>query len=526
MLSEKIRTWLGPEAQIELTADLAHGDFTTNRALVLGKKEKRPALEAAKDLVAEWEKSKPPEIAEIKIAGAGFINFYLSPEWLRQNLKEVLKQKEKFGWNQRLAGQKIIVEYTDPNPFKELHLGHLMSNAIGEAISRLVEAGGAEVRRACYSGDVGLHVAKAVWAGGDYVLGARKYDEDEQAKKDIQGLNRKIYLKNDPEINRRYELGRKKSLEQFERIYRKLGTKFDYYFFESETGALGKKTVEENAGKIFERSDGAVVFRAEKYDPKLHTRVFINTESLPTYEAKELGLAKLKYEQYPYDQSIIITGNEVNQYFKVLLRALELVFPALAAKTKHLSHGMLRLPSGKMSSRTGEIIAAETLLEEIGAKVKEKSTNAPVNDIAVAAVKYQILKQAPGRDAVFDINQSISLTGDSGPYLQYTGVRARSVLAKAGKIVSVLDGLAAKPDELLRLLSRFPEVVSRASSDYAPQHLVTYLLALAGAFNHYYAENQIIGSAEESYRLALTAAAAQVIDNGLWLLGIKMPERM
>lgn len=512
MISEKIKDWLGDiRAKVEPTEDLANGDYTTNFALVLKKD--------AKILKTELEKNLLPEIARIEVAGPGFLNFYLTEKAIVENLKNILKQKDKYGWNEKLKNQKVIIEYTDPNPFKEFHVGHLMSNAIGESISRLIEAGGAEVKRACYQGDVGLHVAKAIWADGDYALGFKKYEEDEQAKKEIQEINKKIYNQSDEKLNKLYETGKKASLKSFEKIYEKLGTKFDHYFFEGEAGEFGRKIVADNIDGVFEKSDGAIIFRAEKYNPKLHTRVFISSDGLPTYEAKELGLAQIKFEQYPHDQSLVVTGNEINQYFQVLLQALKLIFPALAKKTRHVSHGMLRLPAGKMSSRTGEVITAESLLAEVKTRAPEKITD----DIAVAAVKYTILKQAPGRDVIFDPTKSISLTGDSGPYLQYTYARARSVLAKADW-QNDLDQF--EPTDTSRLLARYPDVVERATADLAPQLIVHYLLELASSFNHFYAENKIIGSSEENSRLALTATVAQVLKNGLWLLGIATPEKM
>ncbi len=533
LISEKIRDWLGAGAKVEPTGDLANGDYATNLALVT----KRDAQELAQEL----EKSKPAEIGKIEVAGPGFINFTLTREYLAQNLRDSLEQKDKFGWDESLRGKKVLVEYTDPNPFKEFHIGHLMSNAVGESISRLIESRGAEVKRACYSGDVGLHVAKAIWwlrqSPGNflkaYAEGHKSYETDENAKKEIIAINKKLYDRSDSAINLLYSAGLENSLEYFELIYKKLGTMFDYYFLESEVADFGKQLVQENTGKIFEESDGAVVFHAENYDKKLHTRVFINSDGLPTYEAKELGLAKIKFDKFNYDESIIITANEVDQYFRVLLKALEQIFPELAAKTKHISHGFLRLstrtdenqggPSKKMSSRTGDVITAESLLAQVGEQVRAKNADAPVDDIAVAAIKFEILKQAPGRDVIFDINKSVSLEGDSGPYLQYTYARAWSVLEKSAQQSDLADLEISEP---ARLLARYPDIAERAAETLAPQMLIQYLLQLASSYNSYYAQKKIIGSEQEKSRLALTQAVAQVLKNGLWLLGIKAPEKM
>ncbi len=512
---------------VEYPADLAHGDFASNVAMVAAKTAGENPKAVAEKIKEKILADKPEWLAKVEVAGPGFINFYLATSVFAAEIKKVLSEKENYGRGQKLAGQKVIVEYTDPNPFKEFHIGHLMPNVIGESLSRLLAFSGAEVKRACYQGDVGLHVARAVWGllelkpaqlsaatlGEAYAYGATKGDEAA-----IREINKKIYDKSDEAINKIYDEGRRVSLEYFETIYEKLGTKFDYYFFESAAGPFGKQVVEDNLGKVFEKSDGAVVFKGAE-EEGLHTRVFINSDGLPTYEAKELGLAKIKFDEFPYDQSIVVTGNEIQAYFKVLLKAMSLVFPDLAAKTKHVAHGMLRLPTGKMSSRTGDVITAEFLLAE-AMKAREDVTE----PIAVAAIKYSILKQAPGRDIIFDLEKSLSFLGDSGPYLQYTAVRAQSILAKAPNLAVEL--VAEDATAVEKLLIRFPDLAAFAAQELAPNYIVTYLLELASAFNAYYAQNRIIGSENENYRLALTAAVAQVLKNGLGLLGIQTPDQM
>ena len=541
---------LGLEAEISLEYPkvLSHGDFATNVALLLAKEKKTSPLNLASAIAAEIPSD--PDIEEIQAVPPGFINFRLSAGYFKKSLEKILAEKEKFGRGGKKG--KIIIEYTDPNPFKEFHIGHLMSNTIGEAISRLLEWSGADIKRACYQGDVGVHVASAIWGlkelglpsgvatlpekmaflGRAYALGAAEY---EKKKSEIDLLNKEIYEKTNPETNEIYQKGRQWSLDYFESIYKILGTKFDFYFFESEGGIIGKKIVLDNLGKVFEESEKAIVFRGEKYG--LHTRVFVNSFGLPTYEAKELGLAKIKYEKYPYDRSIVVTGNEINEYFKVLLSAMSLVFPELALKTKHISHGMLRLPTGKMASRKGEVITAKSLIdlakEEVVKKMdvtrfkdqKEKENIAET--IAIGAIKFSILKRSPGHDIIFDMNQALSLEGDSGPYLQYTATRANSVLEKA-KIAGVSVGVTkGENQELERLLSRFSDIVEIAEKSLSPQYIADYLLDVAQAFNNYYNNVMILDSSEEApYKVALTAAVSQVLTNGLHILGIKVPVKM
>ena len=539
------------EIILEHPADLANGDYSTNVALVLAKKLKERPTEIAEKIAKELQGSalkseKGQTFEKIKVAGNGFINFYLSPKFFAGSIGEILKAGGDFGRNKKLTGKKVMVEYTDPNPFKEFHIGHLMSNAIGESIARLYEASGAKVVRACWQGDVGLHVAKAIWGklkkpnanwGESYVFGTRNYNEN---KIEIDELNKKIFAQSDSEINKIYNEGRQWSLSHFEEIYKKLDTKFDYNFFESKEGREGEKIVAEFLKKgVFEKSEGAMVFRGEKYG--LHTRVFITSQGLPTYETKELGLNKAKFEAEPdLAQSIIITANEQDDYFRVVLKVMEQIYPLIAEKTKHISHGMLRFASGKMSSRTGNVITGESLIsmmENLAAeRIKDRELSSAekqkiIEAVGVGAIKYSILKQNIGTNIIYDFDRSISFEGDSGPYLQYTYARAKSVLAKVTERHGVSTGTVDTPclqvsNNLERLLYRFPEVVARAAVEYEPHSVATYLIELASAFNNFYAHNQIIGSEEENYRLALTHAVSIVLKNGLWFLGIQAPERM
>lgn len=551
IISEELKKAIGEEVSytVEPQETAEFGEYSSNAALILAKQSGKNPRELAAGL--QEKLSASPELGgvveRIEVAGAGFLNFYLQRGVFAENIKTALSRKKNFGKNDALHGKKIIVEYTDPNPFKEFHIGHMMTNTIGESLSRVFEFAGAEVKRANYQGDAGLHVAKAIWhffrrgggdvlplaSGEDYVQGNIAYDEDLNAKEGIEAVNKKIYGRSDPAINKAYDEGRQKSLEAFEGIYTTLGTKFDFYFFESEVGELGQEAVREGLKKgIFERSDGATVFRGEKYG--LHTRVFINSQGLPTYEAKELGLAKEKYAQYPYDCSFVVTANEIIDYFRVLLKAMELLYPDLAQKTSHVPHGILRTSKGKMSSRTGKIISFKALLGEVMEKILPKMgeverKNEVAAQVSVGALKHSILKQAIRKDVVFDFNTSLSFEGDSGPYLQYTYARCRSVLRKAEE-KSLKPSAAEAPanvDEAERTLLWFPEAVARAVREHEPHHVAVYLGKLAKAFNNFYARKKIIDSGEaRGYRLALTEAVSIAIKNGLWLLGIEAPEEM
>jgi len=532
---------------VEVPTDRSHGDYSCNVALVLSKKLGKNPNEIAGKIIVKIKNNKLFE--KLEIAGPGFINFYLDKNVFLDNLKKILKEKSNFGKNKNLKNKKIIIEYTDPNILKDFHIGHLMSNTIGESISRILEFQSANVKRLCYQGDVGLHVAKSIFGKlqndrqswqESYVLGSKLYEEDESAKKEIEELNKKIYERSDKKINKLYDEGRKNSLEQFDKIYKKLDTKFDYLFFESETAEFGKKIVEENVktGIFEEGNGGAIIFKGERYG--LHTRVFINSDGLPTYESKELGLAKIKYDKYKYDTSIIITANEQREYFKVVLAAMAEIFPELQKRTKHITHGMMRLPEGKISSRTGHVITAESLIDktkEVFLKkiqergFSEEEKNEIAEKVAVGALKYSILKQSAGKDIIYDANKALSFEGDSGPYLQYSLTRALSVLEKAKSegIKANLKKVSGEISDLERMMHYFPEIVQKAGNDLEPHHIAVYLIELASQFNSYYAKNKIVDAGNKDisvYRVAVTEAFSIIMKNGLWLLGIPTLNKM
>ena len=528
-----------PKVNFDMPAHMEMGDYSTNVAMAHAKQLGEKPLDLALRIKESLVEKRLKHISRIDVIAPGFINFFFDEHYFNKNVGEILKEGDKFGKSKQAKGYKVMIEHTQPNPFKEFHIGHLMNNTVGESVARIVRAHGAMVKTSSYHGDVGMHVAKAVWAIRNgavtkeaYATGNKAFEENKEAKEEIADINKKIYDRSDGVINKIYDTGRKESLDYFESIYKKLDNHFDFHFYESESGEVGKKLVLENIGKVFEESDGAVVFKGENFGPKTHTRVFLNSDRLPTYEAKELGLAQIKKEKFAYDTSITITADEQDSFFKVVEVAIGEVFPELKGKLKHLSHGMLKLPSGKMSSRTGSVITAETLIDQIREKIiQEHETEvATAEVITLGAIKYSILRQAIGGDIIFDFDKSISFEGDSGPYLQYSAVRANSLLKKAEGVVDLEAELPSgwQTTNLEKVLERFPSVVSRAGQEYAPHHIVTYLIDLAGEFNSFYASHKIIDEKDptSSYRLALTKAFVQVMATGLDLLGIKVPSQM
>lgn len=517
-----------PKVALDYPARIEMGDFTSNVAMVYAKELGKNPLDLAEEIKSKISVGG----VKVEVVKPGFINFFFPPEYFAEKLGV------KFVGN-IFSGQKFFIEHTQPNPFKDFHIGHLMNNTIGESVSRIVKVNGGEVQTATYHGDVGLHVAKAVWAIKNgtplkdaYTTGHKAYEDDEKSKAEIIEINKKIYEESDSEINEIYENGRGESLSYFETIYKRLDSQFDFHFFESESGEVGAELVKENMGSVFEEGEnGAVIFKGENFEPKTHTRVFLNSEELPTYEAKELGLAQIKKDFYNYDTSITVTANEQDSFFKVVEVAIGEVFPELKGKLKHLSHGLLKLSTGKMSSREGNVITAESLIDQVKERVKDRTPDDRIAEgIAIGAIKYSILRQAIGGDIIFDFDKSISFEGDSGPYLQYATVRANSILKKSEGVVSVSEKIPEnwQTTNIERLIERFPGIVERAGSEYAPHHIVTYLIELSGEFNAFYASHKIIDETDTTspYRLAITKAFVEVMTDGLHLLGIKVPEKM
>lgn len=533
---------------VEWPADMEHGDFAVNAALAASKALGKPPREIADAIALRLTEGLGDNAQHIEVAGPGFVNITLSSEAITRVVEKVRSQGDLWGANLSEAGKKVLIEYSCPNPFKEMHIGHLLSTVIGESVARLTERASAHVFRDSYGGDVGPHVAKAIWAlqrksitdpgtaqeiGEGYAHGATAYEESEEAKTEIDAINVALYTalakseldlsEDDRALLELWRKGRDLALTSFKEIYRVLGTSFDYYFFESEVTPIGVRVVNDALERgIFERSEGAVIYPGEKKG--LHTLVFITSRGTPTYEAKDIGLAFYKEERLETDRIVIETGSEQVGHFNVFIAALSEIAPAVAAKMTHISHGLLTLTTGKMSSRKGNVITARELLTEVLEKAQEKNEDPIIaSQVAVGALKYMILRSAPGGNIVFDPEKSLSLEGDSGPYLQYALVRARSIIEKAentGDISSIA------PSRLSRLITRFPGVVAKAQALSGPHVITQYLTQLAGEWNSFYASERIIGSEDETAKIALAEAFATTMENGLWLLGIPAPEKM
>ena len=529
---------------VEHPENMAWGDYSTNAGIITHQPQ------AICDRL-KAEKTLSKIASKIEVAGAGFINISIQPEALITQTDKLLKDgvtrlRQGFG-----GQRKIMVEFAHPNTHKEMHIGHMRTLIVGEALARILTAAGARVFRANYQGDIGPHVAKSIWGtqkilaaeksswdqaeklsltekahllGRGYVRGNQDYEANQA---EIDQLNTKIYA-HDQSIEPIYQQTRKWSLDYYGSFYQRFGTKFDRLFFESEVAEKGKEIVLKNLDKVFKKSAGAVVFPGENYG--LHTRVFVTQDGNPTYEAKDMGLAPAQFKAFPFDRCVHVVANEQAGYFQVIIKALELLDQKFIGREYHLSMGMVNLIGKKISSRTGEIITVDGLLEEVKENLKSLAKNQEALEaVTIGAVKYSVLKTGCRQDVAFDIKKSVSLDGNSGPYLQYTYARAKSVLAKA-KIQQgpALPGgkngpLNQEESTLLRTLYRFEEVVVQAAEQLAPNLIANFIYDVAQKFNSFYNQHRVIGN---DFRLWLTGATAEILNRGLNLLGIDAPEKM
>ena len=539
---------------VEHPENMTWGDFSTNAGIIISNKVTPSLRKGVTFNICDRLKTEPnlAKIAsKIEVAGAGFINISIRLESIITQTNKLLKD-DVTRLRQGFGGQrKIMVEFAHPNTHKEMHIGHMRTLIVGEALARILTAAGAQVFRANYQGDIGPHVAKSIWGtqkilaaeksswnqaeklsltekahllGRGYVRGNQDYEAN---KTEIDQLNTKIYA-HDQSIEPIYQQTRKWSLDYYGSFYQRFGTKFDRLFFESEVAEKGKEIVLKNLDKVFKKSAGAVVFPGENYG--LHTRVFVTQDGNPTYEAKDMGLAPAQFKAFPFDRCVHVVANEQAGYFQVIIKALELLDQKFIGREYHLSMGMVNLIGKKISSRTGEIITVDGLLEEVKENLKSLAKNQEALEaVTIGAVKYSVLKTGCRQDVAFDIKKSVSLDGNSGPYLQYTYARAKSVLAKA-KIQQgpALPGgkngpLNQEESTLLRTLYRFEEVVVQAAEQLAPNLIANFIYDVAQKFNSFYNQHRVIGN---DFRLWLTGATAEILNRGLNLLGIDAPESM
>ena len=511
----------------------------------------------------------------------GFLNLTIADSyWLNLFNKELLGPK--FG-SIKPNGQKVMVEYSSPNTNKPLHLGHVRNNLLGYSVAELLKADGYEVIKVNLVNDRGIHICKSMlawqrWGNGetpessflkgDHLVGKYYVIFDKEYKKEIETLKIEGQTEEEAKKNAPLIIEAQKMLqdweagdaevidlwkkmngwvyEGFDVTYKNLGVDFDKYYYESNTYLLGKDTVDEGLEKdvFFKKPDGSVWIdlTADGLDQKLVLRA----DGTSVYITQDLGTAQMKYDDFKMDQSIYVVGNEQDYHFKVLFLILEKLGKSWAKGLHHLSYGMVDLPSGKMKSREGTVVDADDLIAEMVATAKQKTEvlgkvnnfseeekEALYNQIGLGALKYFLLKVEPKKRLLFDPSESIDFQGNTGPFIQYTHARIKSLLNKGGYSTEVNApevAITATELEMIMLLSKYPSEISAAAKAYSPATLANYLYEVAKMFNKFYHEVPPIVKEEDSavkqHRLNLSSVTANILKTGMNILGITVPERM
>lgn len=512
----------------------------------------------------------------------GFLNLSIAESYWVDLFNNTLLQPEFLAIKPR--GEKVMIEYSSPNTNKPLHLGHVRNNLLGYSVSELLKADGYDVVKVNLVNDRGIHICKSMlawekWGGGetpessgikgDHLVGKYYVVFDKEYKKEIEALvaegqTEDEAKKNAPLIKEaqqmllKWEQGDTEVVSLWEKMngwvydgfdvtYKKLGVDFDKYYYESNTYLLGKDTVEEGLAKgvFFKKEDGSVWIdlTADGLDQKLVLRA----DGTSVYITQDLGTAQMKYDDFGMDKSIYVVGNEQDYHFKVLFLILEKLGKSWAKGLYHLSYGMVDLPSGKMKSREGTVVDADDLIAEMVATAKQKTEElGKTNDfseadkdelyttIGLGALKYFLLKVEPKKRLLFDPAESIDFQGNTGPFIQYTHARIKSLLSRADYQYAVADygniKLTETELEMVMLLAKYPAEISEAAKAYSPAFIANYLYEVAKLFNKFYHEVPPIIKEEDlavkQHRLNICKIAADVIKSGMAILGIKVPERM
>lgn len=562
---------------LEQPADSKFGDYTTNVAMMLAKKLGRNPVELAGEIAASIAAATTDFIESAVVAGPGFINITLTNAARAAEISDT--SFEDFS-TEIHTGKRVLVEHSSPNLFKPFHIGHLMNNTIGESVTRLMRASGAAVNTTSFPSDISLGIAKAVWAivsgycentviadasdtekakfaGDAYVAGTKAYDENPDGVAQVKAIADILYAylntgtvpvsEYEKKIVETYvEFSGASKRYLFDALGKTLGSTFDSFIFESESGIRGSQTVREFTPGVFTESEGAIVYIPAEERKDINTAVFINSQGNPTYEAKDVGLIDLKFENYHPDISLFVTDAEQIPHFRVVLAAYADIEAARAQrgeavehaveKSRHIAHGRMSFKGQKMSSRLGGVPTAEDMIaavrEEVVERLRdEQKDNAELaTNIAIGAIKFAILRVRAGQNINFDPDTSLSFEGDSGPYLMYTHARIRSVIEKANAAgISLSNSIPEnwQAIDVEKQLIHFAAIIERAQAEYAPHHIIVYLLQLAQAYNSWYGNTKMIDTdSAAGYRIYLSQKVADTIKRGLHLLGITAPDKM
>lgn len=541
---------------------------------------KAPAQLANK--IGEALLKRCPELIASFNAVQGFLNLTISNQFWLTQLREI-KGNNQYG-NFPKRNQKLMVEYSSPNTNKPLHLGHVRNNLLGYSIARIQEANGWDVIKTNIVNDRGIHICKSMLAwlkygngatpqstgkkgdhfiGDYYVLFDKHYKEEikaliaegmdeETAKKEAPLMKeaQAMLLKweqGDQEIRSLWKMMNEWVYEGFDETYKQMGVSFDKIYYESDTYLEGKKEVEKglDLGLFYRRPDNSVW--ADLSADGLDEKLLLRSDGTSVYMTQDIGTAKLRFADYPIDKMVYVVGNEQEYHFKVLSILLDRLGFPFGKELVHFSYGMVELPNGKMKSREGTVVDADDLMEQMieeAARMSQDKVNTlpditpqEANDIArivgLGALKYFILKVDPRKNMLFNPEESIDFNGNTGPFIQYTYARIQSVLRKGSNDANVeyTDDIEINDKEinLIQRLYEYPSIVHQAGEEYSPAVIANYIYALACDYNSFYHDYSILGESNEmirSFRLTLSSAVAHIIQKGMFLLGIEVPQRM
>lgn len=553
------------------------GDFTVMVFPFLKGSHKSP--EATGEELGEWL-VKHIEVIDGYNVVKGFLNLSVSPRWWCEVL-ESISADDKFGLKEAAEDSPLVmVEYSSPNTNKPLHLGHVRNNLLGYSLSRILAANGNKVIKTNIVNDRGIHICKSMlawqkWGNGvtpvsagkkgDHLIGDFYVAFDKHYKEEVkalmeQGLGeeeakaqsplmaeaREMLVKwenNDSEVRKLWETMNSWVYQGFDETYRKLGVDFDKIYYESQTYLEGKdlvlKGLEE--GKMYRKEDGSVW--ADLTGEGLDHKLLLRADGTSVYMTQDIGTAKLRFRDYPIDKMIYVVGNEQNYHFQVLSILLDRLGFKWGKGLKHFSYGMVELPEGKMKSREGTVVDADDLIADMVsaaaemaadrlAEMPEEEASRVAEIVGMGALKYFLLKVDPRKNMLFNPKESIDFNGNTGPFIQYTYARIRSVLRKAGEAGFGIEEMAdpnEKEATLIRKIDDFRNVVEEAGRSYSPALIANYCYDLAKEYNQFYHDFPIMREedlAKRSLRLKLSEVAARTLKNGLALLGIDVPERM
>jgi len=534
--------------------------------------------------MGSWLKENHSQLVSGFNVVKGFLNISIAPAAWVDFLMEIRKD-DRYGFKPVTEQSPLVmIEYSSPNTNKPLHLGHVRNNLLGWALAQVMTAAGCRVVKTNIVNDRGIHICKSMlawlkWGNGEtpessgkkgdhligdyYVAFDKHYREevralmaegmDEETAKQEAPLIKEAHEmlvkweQNDPEVRSLWAKMNEWVYAGFDETYKALGVSFDKIYYESQTYLEGKEKVEEGLrkGLFYRREDGSVWanLTAEGLDEKL----LLRADGTSVYMTQDIGTAKLRFQDYPIDQMIYVVGNEQNYHFQVLSILLDKLGFKWGKSLVHFSYGMVELPNGKMKSREGTVVDADDLIEAMVKGAREMSadkmnrieglTEEEAQEIArvvgLGALKYFILKVDARKNMLFNPEESIDFNGNTGPFIQYTYARIRSIMRKSEEESSAADLSAAvlsdKETDIIQRLGNFPSVVEQAAGDYNPSCIATYCYELAKAFNQFYHDYSILheeNAANRALRIELSKAVAQNLRNGMSLLGIEMPERM